>query len=380
MGKSRKTLSLLGALGVLLLVLAACGGDDTATDAPDGADGAAETDDPADTEDADTDGEDAGAGGEVEGDDVTLNLGHPFPAGHPIQVALIEPFAEQVSEVTNGTVTVEIHPGGALAAPPATFDNTATGVMDMGWALHGYTPGRFPLTDVVELPHMFDSAVQATEVLWDLYEEFDELQQEYEGVKVLALWTHDIGDLFTREQPVQSLDDMQGLSLRAPGPVQTELIDALGGSGVGLPAPELYDALERGVIDGLMIANTGIESFTLHEVLSYGTRANFYVAGQFLVMNQQSWDQLSDSQQQAIEGVIGRDLSLQAARAYDEEYEEVITKFEDWGMDITVLEGAELEEWREASRSVVEDWIAERESEGQPGQALHDRMLELTGD
>lgn len=142
---------------VLALVLAACNGDGGTTEGADGA-----TDEEAaggeETDDGDA------AGGEVEGEDVTLNLGHPFPGGHLIQANVLEDWAQEVNDVTGGTVTVEFHPGGALAAPDATYDNAASGAMDLGWALHGYTPGRFPLTDVVELPFQFENATQATEV------------------------------------------------------------------------------------------------------------------------------------------------------------------------------------------------------------------------
>lgn len=353
----------LAVLATMVLVLAACG-DDTPDDVVD--DTAADPgDEPGDDE--------------VDGPEVTLNLGHPFPAGHLIQVNALEPWAEQVAEVTNGTVTIEFHPGGALAAPDATYENAAAGVMELGWALHGYTPGRFPLTDVIELPFQFENAVQATEALWDLYDEFDELQQEYSDVHVLGLWTHDIGNLYTVDRQINDPSDLAGLTLRAPGPLQTALIEALGGSGVGLPAGELYDSLERGVIDGLMIADTGVHSFTLYEVLNYGIHANFYVAGQFLVMSQAAWDGLSESQQEAIMSVSGRELSLLAAEAYDRSHAEVLGQYDEWGMEVQLVDEVDVDVWREAAQPVIDDWIARREADGQPGQALFDRLQELVG-
>jgi TRAP-type transport system periplasmic protein len=316
---------------------------------------------------------------EVEGDQVTLNLGHPFPPTHHIHTGVMEGWAEEVNEATGGTVDVRFHVGAALAAPDATYEIASLGAMELGWALHGYTPGRFPLTDVVELPFLFEDAEQATEVLWELYEDYPELQEEYGDVKVLALFTHDIGNLYTVDQPVESPDDLSGLSLRAPGPIQTRLIESLGASGVGLPAPELYDSLERGVIDGTMIADTGVASFTLHEVVRHGLHANFYVAGEFLVMNQETWDRLSPSQQQAIDAISGRELSMEAARLYDEFNAEVLESYEEWDMDVVPIEDVDVEEWREIALPVHERWIEQREAAGQPGQELYDRVLELTG-
>jgi TRAP-type transport system periplasmic protein len=350
------------------LLLAACGDDTDDVDEPDVAD---------DVDEAEPDDEEVPA--EVEGPDVTLNLAHPFPAGHLIQVNMIEPFVEDVAEATNGTVTIEIHPAEALTAPADAYDNAAAGAIDLGWALHGYTPGRFPLTDAVELPFLFESAEQATNALWDLYEEFPELQDEYGDVEVLGLWTHDVGNVYTVDRPVETPEDIGGLTLRAPGPIQTDLIEVMGGSGVGLPAPELYDSLERGVIDGLMIADTGINSFTLHEVVNYGTLVNFYVAGQFLVMNQGAWDTLSESQQQAIHAVSGREMSLEGARAYDEDHAATIAMYDEWGLEVISTDDLDLTPWEETAQPVIDDWIAAREADGLPGQAMYDRLVEISG-
>lgn len=390
-------------IAVLGLVLAACGGQDDAEDAvpaadatdaedtvadPQGTDEATDSGEPEDGGDSEQPGsesESPGAGGTevagpaITGPEVTLTLGHPFPASHPIQVEALEPFIEQVADVTDGTVTVEVVPAGGLGPAPGTYENTVAGAQDLGWALQGYTPGRFPITDLIEMPYTFTSATDATNALWDLYEEFPAFQEEYGDSHVLALWTHDVGDLWTTGTQVTTVDDVAGLTLRAPGPVQNQLITELGGSPVGMPAPELYDSLERGVIDGLMIANSGLESFGLYEVLDYGIQCNCYVASQFLTINQGAWDGLSPEQQAAIDEIAGRTLSLQAAAAYDDEYQFVADKLADEGIELTVLEGDELERFQDAGDAVVEAWIAAREAEGLPGQEMYDRLTELAG-
>lgn len=357
-----------------MLVLAACGdgddGDDTA--APDeAADDAAE--EPADEEEAEEPADEPAAD---MGDPVTLNLAHPFPTEHHIQVNMIEPWIEDVTEATDGTVTIEVHPGGALTAPGDAYENAAAGAIDIGFALHGYTPGRFPLTDVVELPFSFESAAQATDAFWDLYEEFPELQEEYGDVKVLAIWMHDVGNLYTVGHEVTE-PDLSGLTLRAPGPILTGVIEAMGGAGVGMPAPELYDSLERGVIDGLMIGDTGVNSFGLYEVVDHVTVGNFFVGAEFIVMNQGAWDSLSPAQQEAIEGLIGREWSHEGAGSYDTGNQEDVD-FDEWGFTVTDVRD-NLGPWREAVQPVIDDWIAEREADGQPGQAIYERLQEIVG-
>lgn len=372
----------LAMIAVIGLLGAACGGDDGPVSSGSSDDGASTASAPAasDTGSATSSSEtsDSEAAGEM-GDEVDLTLGHPFPAAHVIQAQVLDDWAAEVAEATDGTVNIEIIPGGGLGPAPAMYENTVAGAQDLGWALHGYTAGRFPIMQIVEMPFAFDSATQATETLWDLYEEFPEFQEEYADVKVLAQWTHDTGDLWTAGTQVTTADDMGGLTLRAPGPLQQQLITELGGAPVAMPAPEIFDSIERGVIDGVMISNSGVDSFSLYDVLDFGVDCDCYVAAMFLTMNQSSWDALSPAQQEAIDGLSGRDLSLRAAGAYDEDSEANQSLIEEAGIELTALEGDELTRWEEAGQRVADSWIAARESEGVPGQQMYDRLLELTG-
>ena len=317
--------------------------------------------------------------GEVDwGPDVELTLGHGFGAPHPINVGVLERWKAAVEDATEGTVTITIIPGGALGPAPGTYENTVAGGQDLGWALQGYTPGRFPLTQVVEAPFVFESAVQGTHVLWDLYEEFDEFQAEYSDVKVLGLWVHDIGDLWTKEGPIDSMEDIAGLSLRSPGPMSGELIRELGGTPVGMPAPEIYDSLDTNRIQGLMIAISALTSFDLYPQLNYGITCNCYVAAQYFVMNLDSWDKLSPAQQAAIDSITPREVSGWGAEVYDAEYVAADIRVTEEGIERFVLSSDPAEEarWFEAGDRVVADWIGAAAA-GEPRQAMWDRLQEL---
>lgn len=370
---------------VTAMFLAACGGagggsddDAAAGDTADTAEaGDTQTEAADDAEAAADDAETEAADEPVPGPSVTMTLSHGFPAEHPVHVGMIEPFVERVGERTDGNVDIEIHPGGALSPAPATYENVVAGAVDLGWSLQGYTPGRFPLIQIVEMPFVFESASQATEALWFIYEQVPEFQEEYSDVKVLALWTHDIGDLWTRDTPVETIDDVEGLTLRAPGPVQNALIESLGGSPVNMPAPEIFDSVERGVIDGVVIANSGLASFNLFEVLGHGVRCNCYVAPMFLAMDLAAWEQLSPEQQAAIDEIAGKELSMSAATAYDAAYDRVDQRLAESDIEIVDLTEEELDRWREAADGVVEQWIADREAEGLPGQQMYDLLREF---
>ena len=355
------------------LVAAACGGTDdtTTTQGPTTTAATAEaTTTTAATETTEAEAMDFG-------DPVTLTLGHPFPEQHPIHQGALIPFAEAVNEGTNGTVTVEFHPGGALAPAPQVYDNTQVGGQDIGWALQGYSAGRFPATEIIELPFQFESAVQATEILWTLYDEFPELQAEYADAKLLGLWVHDIGDMWTKDKKVETLEDIQGLNLRFPTPVIGDLIAEMGGVPVGMPAPQIFDSLSTGVIDGLMIAVSGLQSFQLYDELAFGVECNCYVAAQWLTMNQDSWDALTPDAQAVIEKEAGRTVSLQAATVYDGAYARVSEIAVEEGVEKLVLPADELDRWHAVGDTVIANWIAEREGQGLPGQAMFDRMQEL---
>lgn len=368
-------------VAILAMVVAACGdGDDSSdtTAAPEAEETtttAAETPDTTEAPMEETTTTGAEAGGDF-GDPVTLTLGHPFPAVHPIQVNALEPYAAAVNEATGGAVTIEFQPGGALAAAPATFENTVAGGQDMGWALQGYHAGVFPVTEVVEQPFQFTSAMQATQTLWDLYDEYPALQDEYADVQVVGLWTHDIGDIWTSETQVQTVEDMQGLTLRFPTGMMSQTMEAMGASTVGMPAPEIFDSLSTGVIDGLSIAVSGLESFGLYPELSYGTQCDCYVAAQYLVVNQATWDSLTPDTQQVMLD-LGREHSLLAAEVYDQAYETVFQIALDEGIEVYELPEDELARWHEIGQEVTDAWIADREAEGVPAQDMYDSMQEI---
>jgi TRAP-type transport system periplasmic protein len=363
-------------LVVVAMIAAACGnGDTTDTTEPPDVTTTAPSDDPTTTapsEDTTT----TAAETMDFGDPVTLTLGHPFPAVHPIAVNALEPYAEAVNEATNGTITIEFQPGGALAAPPATFENTVAGGQDLGWALQGYHAGVFPVTEIVEQPFQFTSAMQATQTLWDLYDEFPALQDEYSDVQLLGLWTHDIGDIWTKSVQVQTVEDMQGLSLRFPTGIMGQVMEAMGATTVGLPAPEIFDSLSTGVIDGLSIAVSGLESFGLYPELAYGTTCDCYVAAQYLVINLDAWNALTPDAQQVMLD-LGREYSLVAAEVYDEAYVAIFQKAMDEGIEIYELPEDELARWHEIGQQVTDEWIAAREANGVPAQDMYDRMQDI---
>ncbi len=163
-----------------------------------------------------------------------------------------------------------------------------------------------------------------------------------------------------QDTPVQTLEDMEGLTLRFPTPVVGRVMEAMGASTVGMPAPQIFDSLNTGVIDGLMIAVSGLASFQLYPELNYGTECNCYVAAQYLVMNLDQWNSLTPDAQ-AVMQELGREHSLLAAEVYDGLYTSISQAAIDEGIEKYVLPDDELARWQEVGTGVTNDWIAERE-------------------
>jgi TRAP-type C4-dicarboxylate transport system substrate-binding protein len=314
------------------------------------------------------------------GDNVTLTFGHPYPATDPVQVKVWEPWVQEVRERTDGTVNIEIYAGGALGAGPSIYELVAGGAQDLGWTMPGYTPGRFPLTQIIEAPFMFETAEIATEVSWKLWDEFDALRAEYRDVHPLALWAMDTGDLFTRSKPVRTLGDLKGMTIRAPSPLQSQALKAMGASPVSLPGPEIYDSVERGVIDGYKLANSATRVFDLGTITRYRTACHCYTGAFVLAMNPRAWERLSPQQQEVLTELTGREFSIKLARAHQALADEVArTYFPEKGIETITLSESEFARWRAAVQPVFDQWVQEAEAKGAPGRKMADRLFELAG-
>jgi TRAP-type C4-dicarboxylate transport system substrate-binding protein len=216
---------------------------------------------------------------------VELVMGHPFSAQHPISQQILIPLAKELEEKSGGRIKLTIHPGGSVTSAATVREDVVSGAIDIGWTLQGYTPGKYPITDVIELPFMFDSTLQASYVLWNLYQRSPEFQQEYGDVKVLGLWVTDPGEFLTKK-PVKKPEDLKGMRIRFAGPAQEAMIKKFGGTPVGMPMPDVYDALQRGIIDGVANGPSVIESYKLNEVIKYATRGlNSFYSAQVIFMN-----------------------------------------------------------------------------------------------
>lgn len=246
-----------------------------------------------------------------------LTISSWAPPTHGINAKLWPRLIEMIEKATDGRVTAEIKY--KLAPPPAQFDLVQDGAADLTWIFHGYNPGRFVATKIVELPGYEGSAEAASVAYWRAHEKFFKGTDEHKGVKLVALHTHGPGQLQTSKD-VKTLADIKGLKLRLGGGVSGDVGAALGATGIRVPAPKVYETLASKAADGVMMPMEGRKGFKLTEVAKnvYEMPGGFYRGSFAIVMNQEKFDSLSDADKKALETVFGEAASKTAGQVWDE--------------------------------------------------------------
>lgn len=306
----------------------------------------------------------------------TLKLSHYLPPVHGIHTDFIVPWTEQVTQCTNGEVQFDIYPGGTQLGNVAKQQEQAlAGVVDIAHGLQGIPRGRFPRTSLIELPFLTRDAGDASETLWEMYPDY--LAPEYRGLKVLALHAHNGGLVHTAEKKVETMEDMQGLRLRTPSPAVSEMLTALGATPQGLPPGEVYENIQKNVIDGTVFPWDPVKSFGLNEVLNYHLDAGAYTVPFFFVMNQRKYDSLPDNVQACIDEASGASLVAKFGDWWDKWDAAGRQEAVDANHVITELSEDERQRWRETLEPVTEAYIERTSEQVDNAREIYERMREL---
>lgn len=288
-------------------------------------------------------------------------------------------FSEDVKELTDGRVSFQMFTGGSLGGPKETLDNLTTGIMDVGRGIHGYNSGKFDVQTVMNLPFLADgSAAELSVVTQKLHDTFPEIQKEYSDVKLLWVHAADPYAIVTKGKQVKSFEDVKGLKLRTPSTEGGEMIKSWGATPVSLPAPEIYDALQKGVIDGGVLPIAAIKDFNLTDVIDYVTIGNFNTNLFYVSMNKDSWNRISPEDQKLIEeNFTGVSMAEKAGQAFDAQKERAENEAKEAGVKFITLEENELNKFREPAKVVAEDWLSKMEKKGIDGQKIYDEAVKL---
>jgi TRAP-type C4-dicarboxylate transport system substrate-binding protein len=210
-----------------------------------------------------------------------------------------------------------------------------------------------------------------------LLEENADFQQEWAGYKVFALYGLPEGNAYTNNAPIQGIDGFRGRDLRVSGELEEDTIDALGGMGSLIPMPEVYDALERGVVDGLLTDHAAIDTYSLYEVLEYGTNGmSMFYATKAIFMNEDTWNSLPADIQAIFEENSGLELGLKASSVYAEAAQRGIDKMEENGIEVYQWTEQDTADLLEVSTPVVEGFLDQLEASGLPAWSVYETLLE----
>lgn len=250
--------------------------------------------------------------------ETTLRVSNWLPPSHPIVKDMVVPWAGQVEAATKGRVKVEILKA-PLGAPPAHFDIAKDGIADVTFGVHGYTPGRFALTEIAELPFLSDSSEALSVAYWHVYDKMLAKANEHDGVKVIGVFTHGPGHIFNAKRPVTKAADLDGLKIRVGGGIVNDISKNLGMVAVQAPSSKSYEILSNGVADGILFPSESVPFFKIERALKYMTAVpkGLYNTSFFMVMNKAKWDSLSKEDQAAIDAVSGEAFARLAGKAWD---------------------------------------------------------------
>lgn len=294
----------------------------------------------------------------------SLRMAHFWPGASGINQDVLQAWADTIAEESNGDLVIQMFPSGTLAKPDSIYEAAANGIADIGATAQGYTAGRFPLSQIVELPGVASTATQGACVLQTLYDD-GHLASEYEDTRPLFMFTTGPGGIHTIDTDVQTPADLQGLRIRRPTAVAGEMLENMGASPVGMPAPDIYTSMQRGVIDGLSFPWEGLKGFRVNELVSYHTEVPFYTLIFVATMNQRTYDRLSPEQQAIIDNNSGMKWAEKAGEVFDQLDVEGKQEAVDAGHTIREIENPlEHPDWQEPLQTGIENYLTQLEARG----------------
>lgn len=276
---------------------------------------------------------------------------------HFITTDMLKPWAEEVKEATDGRVEIEFT--NPLGKPQAHLDLVRNGISDLGMSVHSYTASRFPLVEFAELPFTTEDSGVNSAAYWDTYQKFMLDADEHRGVKLLGAWTSPASVILTSKENITSLKDLDGMKLRSPSPLFDSVSKELGATPISAPAPEAYEMLSRGVIDGMYFQYDQIENFKLERLIKSVISApgGFGKTSQYLFMNEKKWDALSDEDKAAILSVSEKHIAQSFGEKWNQSEQDAIKKFTANGLPTYYIEGEELKDLKDKLAFIETDWL-----------------------
>ena len=322
----------------------------------------------------------AGFGRASEAQEVVLRAHHFLPAPSTAQQKLIEPWAQKLEQESGGRIKVDIFPSMQLGGkPPQLFDQVRDGVVDVVWTVAGYTPGRFVKLEVLELPFVPGSAKATSAAAHEFAE--THANDELADVHPILVHVHAPGTLHMKNKSIKTIDDLDGAKIRVPSRPINSVVAELGGTPVGMPVPQVPEAISRGVVDGTVLPYEVTRPLRIHELTDshteFGGDRGLYTVVFLFLMNKDTYESLPNDLKAVIDDNSGVELALVVGEAWDAAEKPGRKAAQDLGDEFILVEGAELERWKTGTQPIVDQWVRERSEAGDDGQALLDAARRL---
>ncbi|MFW6177325.1 MAG: TRAP transporter substrate-binding protein [Desulfohalobiaceae bacterium] len=296
-----------------------------------------------------------------------------FPPAGTFPSVQMERWAQEVQERTKDKVHIDTFPGGALLGAKNMLRGVVQGQADIGCLSMAYQPGVFPLTSVLELPLGLTSAEQASQMLWELYQEHQ--PEEFAEVKVLTMFTSAPSNIMSKK-PVRSLKDIKGMELRASG-AASRMLKELGATPVSMPMPETPEALQKGVVQGLLSSLEVLKDLDFATYCPYVTMTKLQVYPFAVVMNKDKWESLpSDVQQVMLD--LAREQAVWTGRYMDRHVQKALKYARDeHQVQVFELGPEEQETVQEKTRPVIQDWKDRAREDGLDAEGILEDVQRL---
>ncbi len=295
----------------------------------------------------------------------TLKYSNWLPAGQAMRVEVIEPWIVEVEKVTQGRVKIDTLPK-VVGTVPAQFDVARDGQADLVVFIPGYTPNRFDILDVAQLPFMGDDPERLAPVVDRFFRKNLASYNEFKGVHPLSVYVVSPGQIFNRVRPIKALADFKGLKIRSPQASATQALTLLGAVPVSKPVSETYELLSSGVLDGTFMPPESIPAFKLTDLVPHATIVPGAIYNTVLVLgiNEDKWKSISQADRDAITRISGDAFAANIGRAYAKGDKAAFDTIRKAGRTVDVLSEPVVVEMKKALQPIEKDWIEKAKKKG----------------
>ena len=293
-----------------------------------------------------------------------LTVSSWVPPTHGLSVAQKE-WCDLLEKNTGGKMKCNILPR-AVSAPPGTFDAVKNGLADVSFSVQGYTPGRFQYTQMAELPFLGNSSESISVAYNRVATKNPEFVGEHAGLKVMSFFTHGPGIVFNTKRPISKIEDLNGLKFRIGGGMVNEISKTLNMNVTLKPAPDSYELLSGGVMDGTLFPAESTESFKIDKIIKYATTfpGGLYNTSFAFVMSQSKYDSLKPEEKSAVDAISGETVARMFGRSWDKVDRRATGLMQANGVQITKADAKFVSDVKAKTSGLEAKWVADSEAKG----------------